>query len=116
MLAFITVVRRISPAVSLSMTYRRVGVGYSYADDGSRVRTTPEAAPDVAGFISMFFDVFNEFKGRAFHLTGESYGGRYLPLFASAVLDANIVAKKEGREPVNLQSLMIGNGLTEPIT
>jgi carboxypeptidase C (cathepsin A) len=49
-------------------------VGWSYADHGQHVFTTPEAARDVNAFVSMFFDVFVEFKGRAFHLAGESFG------------------------------------------
>lgn len=51
-----------------------VGVGWSYADYGTHVQDTPEAARDVNAFVNMFFDVFDEFKGRAFHLAGESYG------------------------------------------
>lgn len=45
-------------------------------------------------------------------MAGESYGGRYLPVFASAVHDNNakLVAKK--KTPVNLKSVMIGNGIT----
>lgn len=49
-------------------------MGWSYADYGQRVTTTPEAAKDAEAFVSMFFDVFDEFKGRAFHLAGESFG------------------------------------------
>jgi hypothetical protein len=36
--------------------------------------------------------------------------GRYLPLFASAVVDLNPYLKKWGMAPVNLASVMIGNG------
>jgi hypothetical protein len=34
--------------------------------------------------------------------------GRYLPVFASAVYDNNAALIKAGKEPVNLQSVMIG--------
>lgn len=93
----------------------RVNVGWSYADDGATVSTTPDAARDVEAFISIFFDVFDEFKGRAFHIAGESFGGRYVPLFASAVYDGAKKAVEEGRTPVNLTSVMIGNGDTHPV-
>lgn len=45
-------------------------------------------------------------------MAGESYGGRYLPVFASAVHDNNkkLIANK--KEPINLKSVMIGNGIT----
>ena len=36
--------------------------------------TTEDAAKDIAAFVAMFFEIFSQFKGRGFHLTGESYG------------------------------------------
>lgn len=80
---------------------------------------------------NQFFETFKEYQGREFHMAGESYGvssgdfdigkesstdirqGRYLPLFASAVVDGNkdLVALK--KQPINLQSVMIGNGITD---
>ncbi|KAH7100866.1 peptidase S10, serine carboxypeptidase [Auriculariales sp. MPI-PUGE-AT-0066] len=90
-----------------------IGVGFSYADHGETVFTTEEAAIDVAVFITIFFETFSQFQGRAFHMSGESYGGRYLPVFASAVYDANAIAVAEGRTPINLQSVLIGNGITD---
>ncbi|KAF8168542.1 serine carboxypeptidase [Crassisporium funariophilum] len=90
-----------------------VGVGFSYADHGEFVGTSEDAAKDIAAFISIFFENFSQFKGRAFHMAGESYGGRYLPLFASAVYDQNARLVAAGMTPVNLQSVMIGNGMTD---
>ncbi|KAG7446141.1 serine carboxypeptidase [Guyanagaster necrorhizus] len=90
-----------------------IGVGFSYADYGETVGTTEEAAKDIASFVAIFFEHFTKFKGRGFHMSGESYGGRYLPLFASAVYDQNAYLIDAGLTPVNLSSIMIGNGLTE---
>ena len=90
--------------------------------------TTEDAAKDIAVFVSLFFENFSEFKGRPFHMSGESYGvsfirmisayifnlmldllqGRYLPLFASAVYDQNAKLIAAGLTPINLQSVMIG--------
>lgn len=39
--------------------------------------------------------------------------GRYLPVFSSEVYDQNEIAKKEGREILNLTSIIIGNGITD---
>ncbi|KAG7097430.1 hypothetical protein E1B28_004774 [Marasmius oreades] len=91
-----------------------VGVGFSYADYGENIQTTEDAAKDVHAFISIFFETFKEFSGRALHLSGESYGGRYLPVFASEIYDQNQIAVKEGRAEnvINLQSMIIGNGNT----
>lgn len=73
-----------------------VGVGFSYADYGEQVvsclnatvlagsaspktpsilqSTTADAAVDIASFVAIFFEHFPKFKGRPFHMAGESYG------------------------------------------
>ena len=53
-----------------------VGVGFSYADHGETVETTEDAARNVHAFIAIFFETFDQFKGRPLHLAGESYGVR----------------------------------------
>ncbi|KAK0438471.1 serine carboxypeptidase [Armillaria borealis] len=93
-----------------------IGVGFSYAEYGETVSTSEEAAQDVAAFVAIFFSNFDQFKGRSFHMSGESYGGRYLPLFASAVYDNNAKLLAAGQTPINLTSVMIGNGITDSIT
>ncbi|EJD41493.1 serine carboxypeptidase [Auricularia subglabra TFB-10046 SS5] len=90
-----------------------VGVGYSYADYGETVTSTEQAAVDIAAFVRIFFETFSSFAGREFHLSGESYAGRYLPAFAAEIYDANTVAKAAGRPAVNLKSVLIGNGFTD---
>ncbi|KAF5378632.1 hypothetical protein D9757_009524 [Collybiopsis confluens] len=90
-----------------------VNVGFSYAEHGETVSTTEEAAKDIAAFVAIFFENFSKFKGRAFHMSGESYGGRYVPLFASAVYDQNTRLVEAGMTPINLKSVIIGNGMTD---
>ncbi|TBU32201.1 peptidase S10 serine carboxypeptidase [Dichomitus squalens] len=90
-----------------------VGVGFSYADYGETIETTEDAARNIHAFLTIFFETFSQFKGRALHLAGESYGGRYLPAFASYVYDQNTVAVAEGRETLNLSSVIIGNGIVD---
>lgn len=55
-----------------------VGTGFSYADHGDYVSTAEEAAKDVAAFVAIFFEHFSQFKGRSFHLAGESYAVGHL--------------------------------------
>lgn len=43
--------------------------------------TSEEAARDIAAFVAIFFENFPAFKGRAFHMAGESYGVRAYLLF-----------------------------------
>ncbi|KAF7359676.1 Carboxypeptidase [Mycena venus] len=90
-----------------------IGVGFSYADYGEYVSTTEEAAQDIAAFVAIFFAHFSKFQGRGFHMSGESYAGRYLPVFAAAVYDQNPRLIKAGMPPINLTSVMIGNGMTD---
>ncbi|KAF8443143.1 Alpha/Beta hydrolase protein [Boletus edulis BED1] len=110
-----------------------VGVGFSYADYGEAVSTTEEAAKDIAAFVAIFFENFSQFKDRAFHMAGESYGvsvqimfsgkrynmsfqGRYIPVFAAEVYDQNVRLVEAGMTPINLQSVMIGNGIVDFFT
>ncbi|TFY74541.1 hypothetical protein EWM64_g9472 [Hericium alpestre] len=90
-----------------------VGVGFSYADYGEHVDTTEDAAQDIVAFVALFFENFPSFKSRSFHMAGESYAGRYVPLFAAAVYDQNTALLEAGLTPINLTSAVIGNGLTE---
>ncbi|KAI0048898.1 serine carboxypeptidase [Auriscalpium vulgare] len=90
-----------------------VNVGFSYAEYGIHIDNTPDAAKDIAAFVAIFFEHFASFKGRPFHMAGESYGGRYIPLFASEIYDQNALLVANGLTPINLTSAMIGNGLTD---
>ncbi|KAF8650965.1 hypothetical protein AX16_005001 [Volvariella volvacea WC 439] len=90
-----------------------VGVGFSYADYGETIETTEDAAKNIYAFLTIFFQTFKELDKKPLHLAGESYGGRYLPVFASEIYDQNQVALKEGRPTINLKSIIIGNGITD---
>ncbi|KAJ6589383.1 serine carboxypeptidase [Mycena capillaripes] len=85
-----------------------INVGFSYAEYGESVSTTEEAAQDIAAFVAIFFAHFTKFQGRSFHMSGESYAGRYIPIFAAAVYDQNPRLVKAGIPPINLTSVMIG--------
>lgn len=85
-----------------------VGVGYSYAQK-SKVSTTDQAAEDVFAFLQLFFTHFDQFAQNEFHIAGESYAGHYIPGIAH-----NIVEHKEDRV-FNFKSVLIGNGITDPL-
>ena len=61
-----------------------IGVGFSYAEYGEAVYTTEDAAIDIAKFVFLFFENFPQFKGRAFHMAGESFGVDNISLFLIA--------------------------------
>jgi len=84
-----------------------VNVGYSYS--GSSVSNTVAAGKDVYALLTLFFTQFPEYATQDFHIAGESYAGHYIPVFASEIL-----AHKNRN--INLKSVLIGNGLTDPLT
>ncbi|KAI0344400.1 serine carboxypeptidase [Trametopsis cervina] len=90
-----------------------IGTGFSYADYGEYVSTTEEAAIDVAAFVAIFFEYFSHLKGNKLHLAGESYAGRYIPVFASEIYDQNTKLSEAGMTPINLASIIIANGCTD---
>ncbi|KAG8791094.1 hypothetical protein FRC17_008802, partial [Serendipita sp. 399] len=100
-----------------------VGVGYSYADYGEHVGRTEEAAKDIAAFVAIFMErfVYGTHRGTdkgdvKLHLAGESYGGRYIPVFAAEIIDQNIQLREANLTTVPLKSIMIGNGMTDFIS
>lgn len=84
-----------------------VNVGYSYS--GGSVSDTVAAGKDIYALLTLFFKQFPEYAKQDFHIAGESYAGHYIPVFASEILS------HENRN-INLKSLLIGNGLTDPLT
>ncbi|KAF2743998.1 carboxypeptidase Y-like protein A [Sporormia fimetaria CBS 119925] len=84
-----------------------VNVGYSYSDNP--VSNTVAAGKDVYALLTLFFKQFPEYSKQSFHISGESYAGHYIPVFASEILSHK-------KRNINLQSVLIGNGLTDGLT
>lgn len=84
-----------------------VNVGYSYSS-GS-VSNTVAAGKDIYALLTLFFKQFPEYSKQGFHISGESYAGHYIPVFASEILSHK-------NRNINLQSILIGNGLTDGLT
>ncbi|VDB85072.1 unnamed protein product, partial [Peniophora sp. CBMAI 1063] len=91
-----------------------VHTGFSYAEDGEEANTTEEAAVDVAKAVFLFFGAYMLlWTKEAFHIAGISYGGRYVPIFASAIHDQNPALISREQTPINLNSIILGNGNTD---
>jgi len=84
-----------------------VNVGYSYSS-GS-VSNTVAAGKDIYALLTLFFKQFPEYSHQSFHISGESYAGHYIPVFASEILSHK-------KRNINLKSVLIGNGLTDGLT
>ncbi|KAG1055815.1 hypothetical protein G6F43_002253 [Rhizopus delemar] len=98
-----------------------LNVGYSYGSGGAT--NTNAAAKDVYAFLQLFFKQFPQYADLDFHVSGESYAGHYIPAIGGAINRNNkgnfnsleLFHNKETLVPVNLKSLLIGNGLTDPL-
>ncbi|CAG2165563.1 unnamed protein product [Oppiella nova] len=79
------------------------GVGFSY-DENDPEPLNDNNATAVANYFALesFFDRYPHLKKNAFYITGESYGGVYVPMLAN-----EIFAQKSS---INLQGIAIGNG------
>jgi len=63
------------------------------------------------GFLQAFFLHFSGFSKHRFFVTGESYGGHYVPSVSHRIWQGNV--QEEGMH-INLQGLAVGNGMTVP--
>ncbi|KAF9067341.1 carboxypeptidase C [Rhodocollybia butyracea] len=94
-----------------------VDVGYSYSENGNSVNTSPVAGKDVYAFLELFFKRFPEYSTLPFHLAAESYGGTYAPNIASVIHKENkaLTSSRSSKlRHINLASVILANGLTNP--
>uniref|UniRef100_A0A914V0K8 Carboxypeptidase n=1 Tax=Plectus sambesii TaxID=2011161 RepID=A0A914V0K8_9BILA len=81
------------------------GVGYSYSTDGNLQTNDDEVATDNYNALLYFFQTkFPELKNNDFYITGESYGGVYLPTLGA------LLAKDKTNFPT-FKGMAIGNGV-----
>ncbi|KAJ7816126.1 Alpha/Beta hydrolase protein [Mycena leptocephala] len=87
-------------------------------EDGTVFTSHNPYAVDVYAFLQLFVKRFEDYATRPFHLAAESYGGHYAPNIASIVHRKNkqlAQAPSSGLRRINLQSVMLGNALTDPL-
>ena len=65
-----------------------VNTGFSYANHS--LTSAEDGAAEFLTFILAFFEKYPELHENDFHLTGESYAGKYLPLFTQRILQYNM--------------------------
>lgn len=89
------------------------GVGFSYSEDPSFYQgtTDEETAQDLWVFAQGILEQFPEYASYDWYLTGESYGGHYVPNYAKKILDQN--AAKAGKN-IPLKGFAVGNAWTVP--
>ncbi|XP_059186257.1 lysosomal protective protein isoform X1 [Centropristis striata] len=79
-----------------------VGVGFSYSDDKNYITNDTEVSMNNYLALKEFYRLFPEFSKNELFLTGESYGGIYIPTLAERVMED---------AALNLQGVAVGNGM-----
>jgi len=80
------------------------GVGFSYRSDGKYKSDDAQTAIDNLAGLHAFFAKFPELKTHDFYVSGESYGGVYVPTLSQAILHDKTV-------DWNMKGLLVGNGV-----
>jgi len=84
-------------------------VGFSYSDDLNCSMNDDTTADENYQALLRFFKKFPNLAENDFFVTGESYGGVYVPTLTRRILQGN--AKNEGTT-INLKGFAVGNGLS----
>ncbi|KAF2895434.1 hypothetical protein ILUMI_10738 [Ignelater luminosus] len=87
-----------------------VGTGYSFTNVGGYSRNEVDVGENLYKALLQFFQLFPELQKNDFFISGESYGGKYVPAVSYTIYKNNPSAKQK----INLQGLSIGNGLSDP--
>ncbi|KAL2649986.1 hypothetical protein R1flu_018114 [Riccia fluitans] len=87
------------------------GVGLSYSKVKEDYRTGElKTAADLHKFILKWIELYPEYKSNPLYVTGESYGGVYVPTFSRNIAEGI----EAGVKPVlNFKGYAIGNGVTD---
>ncbi|KAF7288075.1 hypothetical protein GWI33_000128 [Rhynchophorus ferrugineus] len=86
------------------------GTGFSFTDSGFAQNET-KVGDDLYSALVQFFTLFPDLQNNDFYVTGESYGGKYVPSISYTIHKNNPGADLK----INLQGFAIGNPLSDPI-
>eukprot|EP00656_Telonema_subtile_P043252 TRINITY_DN49631_c0_g1_i2.p1 TRINITY_DN49631_c0_g1~~TRINITY_DN49631_c0_g1_i2.p1 ORF type:complete len:483 (+),score=84.11 TRINITY_DN49631_c0_g1_i2:193-1641(+) len=82
------------------------GVGFSWATDKSELITGDnQTAYDNLVALSVFFQKFPDLRSNPFYVSGESYGGVYVPTLSLKIY------QQGSQFPGNMQGYLVGNGV-----
>lgn len=90
-----------------------VGVGFSYTNTSSELKNRGDTitAEDNYVFLLNWLERFPAYKSREFYITGESYGGHFVPQLAEVIFDRNKGTNKDN--VINLKGFMVGNAVID---
>ena len=89
-------------------------VGFSYINSTVKedlyVDDNTTAKDNLQALLS-FFEKFPEMKDKDFYISGESYGGIYVPILAYEIIEYN--KDLEETEKIKLKGILVGNGVVD---
>jgi len=92
------------------------GTGYSYAKNSKGelvyVKDEDELTEIFYHALLDFYSKYPQYKSCPLYITGESYGGKYIPNIASKIHSKNI--DKSNTTKINLKGIAIGDGWINP--
>lgn len=92
------------------------GVGYSYGAEADYDSGELNVGENIYWFLQEFLKKHPDLADRDFFVTGESYGGHYVPAAASYIIKQNVNRRlNPDAIHINLAGIAIGNGITDPI-
>jgi len=86
------------------------GVGFNLGYQGEHIDDEIAGDQEMA-FLLNWYKEFPEFKNNDLYITGESYGGIYVPYLAERLHSNNQTTKSGG--DIKLQGIAVGNGVTD---
>jgi len=88
------------------------GTGFSYVSEDGYVTDEAQVAADFYVFLQNFMAKYPQYAKLPFYVTGESYGGHYVPAISAFIQREN---HDTGYPKINLKGLAIGNGWIDPL-
>jgi len=90
------------------------GVGFSYSDNPNTdyFASDATAATDNLQLVLQFLKRYPHLKTNKLYLSGESYGGHYLPTWATEIVQYNEQADADSQ--INFAGFLVGNPYTDP--
>jgi len=92
-----------------------VGAGFSFTGTGQGYCTNSKTcvAGSLVSLMVQFYQIFPETRSGGLYITGESYGGHYVPAFGAAILEHNQGA--DAGDEIPLKGVAIGDGWIDPV-
>lgn len=94
-----------------------VGTGFSFTDsDDGYAKNERDVGQNLLLALQQFFLLFPKLQKNEFFVSGESYGGKYVPAIGYAIYQDSKRQIEDSQKPkINLKGLTIGNGLSDPV-